>query len=321
MLRSGLSALSDRVDSKFLTAYWLPAFVATLGGFLILSLFVGSDQMDAWINSLDSVEQSIGAVIILLQITMFAFVLRAMTQPIAEFFAGAAMPKWFAEWSMGGQRRAKRTAERVLGIETQTARPAHSRRASQRLDQLFPQHDEDLQPTLIGNILARAAEHPRLSYAMEGLLWWPRLSPLLPSYFQDMLGGTQAPLMALLNLSVVFSGLGVLSLIVLGIVGGQWLLAVALLIGSAIVSRLCYHAAVSQSVTFANMLQVAFDLYRFEVLKQMNLEVPGDLEAERALWRRLSLQLLDLPQPAAAADVANPTQASIADVTSGSATK
>lgn len=297
MLRSGLSALSDRVDSKFLTAFWLPAFVATLGGFIVLAILVGSDQMDAWISNLDSVEQSIGAIIILLQITMFAFVLRAMTQPIAEFFAGAAMPGQLAEWSRRGQRRSRNAASRVLGVTDEATAPASTRLAAQRLDQLFPDDDADLQPTLIGNILARAAEHPRLSYAMEGILWWPRLSPLLPSYFQDMLGGAQAPLMALLNLSIVFSGLGVLSLIVLGIVGGQWPLAIAVLIGGAIVSRLCYQAAVSQAVTFASMLQVAFDLYRYEILKQMEVDVPGDIEAERALWKRLTMQLLDLPQP------------------------
>jgi hypothetical protein len=320
MLRSGLSALADRVDAKFLTAYWLPAFVATLGGIIVLALFVGSDQMDAWVDGLDAVEQSIAAVIVLLQITMFAFVLRAMTQPIAEFFAGTAMPKRFADWSTRGQRRAKRAAERLLGAN-EPAASLHRRPAGQRLDQFFPQNDADLQPTLVGNILARAAEHPRLTYAMEGSLWWPRLSPLLPAYFQDTLGGTQAPFMALLNLSVVFSGLGVLGLVVLGFAGGQWPLAIAFLTGGAVISRLCYRAAVSQAVTFANMLQVAFDLYRFEVLKQMDQDVPGDLEAERALWQRLTLQLLDLPQPPDPAPSAAVDPAGASDGETASSTK
>jgi hypothetical protein len=40
------SALSARIDSKLLTGYWLPAFVAVL---------VGPSRMEAWVYDLDSV--------------------------------------------------------------------------------------------------------------------------------------------------------------------------------------------------------------------------------------------------------------------------
>jgi hypothetical protein len=40
---------------------------------------------------------------------------------------------------------------------------------------------------------------------------------------------------------------------------------------------------------------VGFDLYRHEILRQMDLEVPQDFETERALWHRLTAQLLGLP--------------------------
>ncbi len=301
MLRSGLSALSNRVDSKFLTAYWLPAFVGVFGGFLILALFVGADQMDAWISDLDSVEQTIGVAIVLLQITMLAFVLRALTQPIAEIFAGSALPRFMVEWSLRGQRRAKTAAERAVGADPRGTNPSTlARPAAQRLHQIFPQDDSDMQPTLFGNVVASAAEHPRLAYSMDGGLWWPRLSPLLPSYFQDLLGGTQAPMMAMLNLSVVFFVLALLGLGVLGVAGGAWVVALVFLAGSMVLCRLCYRAAVSQAVEFGSMLQVAFDLYRHEILKQMELKTPGDLAEECALWRRLTRQLLDTPDPSAA---------------------
>lgn len=309
MLRSGLSALNDRVDSKFLTAYWLPAFVGVFGGFLILALFVGARQMDVWIGGLDSVEQSIGAVIVLLQITMMAFVLRALTQPIAAIFAGRALPRIVADWSLRGQLRARKVAGRVLSPDPGCPdASAIARPAAQRLDQLFPRDDADMQPTALGNVVASAAEHPRWAYAMQGGLWWPRLSPLLPSYFQDMLGGTQAPMMAMLNLSVVFAALGALGLAVLGLIGRDWLVALAWLAGGAILSRLGYRAAVSQAIEFGSMLEVAFDLYRHEILKQMNLETPSELQEERTLWRRLTSQVLDTPDPEAAAP-AQPTAA------------
>jgi hypothetical protein len=305
MLRSGLSALSDRVDSKFLTAFWLPAFVAVFGGFVILALIVGGEQMDAWVSSLDSVEQTIGTAIILLHITMLAFVLRALTEPIADIFAGSAVPRIVATWSMRGQRRARTAAERVIGANPKGPdASALTRPAEQRLRQLFPQDDADMQPTLFGNVVASAAEHPRLAYSMDGGLWWPRLAPLLPSYFQDMLGGTQAPMMGMLNLSVVFFVLALLGLGVLGVAGGLWVVALVFLTGGMLLSRLCYRAAVSQAVEFGSMVQVAFDLYRHEILKQMEVETPSDLAEERALWRRLTRELLDIPDPPAQASAA-----------------
>ena len=144
-------------------------------------------------------------------------------------------------------------------------------------------------------MLATAAEHPRFVYAMEGGLWWPRLSPLVPTYFSDMMGGAQAPMMALLNLSIIFVALGLAAVVFLGLIGGQWLAAIVWLVVGSLLSRVCYRAAVSQAMELGSMLRVAFDLYRHEILTQMNLESPGDLTAERALWQRLTGELLADP--------------------------
>jgi hypothetical protein len=303
VLSSTLGALTDRIDAKFLTAYWLPAFVGVFGGFLMLGVLVGARQMDAWVNDLDSVEKSIGALVVLLQITMLAFVLRAMTRPIAEVFAGSALPRTVADWSKKGQRRARNATAQMLGVDsvlpdTSMAAPP----AMYRLNQMFPRDEANVQPTLLGNIFATAAEYPWRTYAMDGAFWWPRLSPLLPASYQDMLGGTQSPMMALLNLSAVFATLAILGFAVLGLAGTQWLPAIAFLVGGAVLSRLCYRATVSQAVELGKMLRVAFDLYRYEILKQIGLDAPSDLTAERALWLRLTYQLLDLPEPPTAAD-------------------
>ena len=63
--------------------------------------------------------------------------------------------------------------------------------------------------TLFGNVLAAAGDHPRLAYGMVGAVWWPRLLPLLPAEFRTSVGVAQAPMMALVNLSVVFAVLAV----------------------------------------------------------------------------------------------------------------
>ena len=115
MLVSALSTLGDRLDSKFLTAYRLPAFVAVLGAFGSLAVLVGAKQLDVWVSDLDSVEQTLAVVLIVLAITMIAFVLRALSRPIVKMFAGVALPRAVAEWSTRGQlavsnRAARRSA-------------------------------------------------------------------------------------------------------------------------------------------------------------------------------------------------------------------
>jgi hypothetical protein len=42
-------------------------------------------------------------------------------------------------------------------------------------------------------------------------------------------------------------------------------------------------------------------LYRHEILKQMEVATPNDLQEERALWTRLTRQLLDDPDPTVSA--------------------
>lgn len=292
MLSSAISTLSDRLDSKFLTAFWLPAFVLVLGGIGIVTVSVGSTQMETLVTSLGPVEQSLSALLLVLLITMLACVLRALTWPITATFAGDAFPQAVATWSTRGQRRARTRALNALhATSPSTTSSAPARQAVRRLNQLFPRNEADVMPTLFGNVLASASEHPHVVYAMEGALWWPRLSPLLPGSFQAMLGSTQAPMMGLLNLSVVFTGLAFGGAAVIGLASSLWLNALIVLVVGLVLARLCYRAAIGQAVALGSQLRVAFDLYRHEILRQMDLEVPADLAAERTLWQLLTREM------------------------------
>jgi hypothetical protein len=179
-----------------------------------------------------------------------------------------------------------------------TASPEASR---QWLKRAFPLDDNHMRPTLLGNILETAVEYPRIAYTMEGLIWWPRLAPLVPGSFQDMLGAAHAPMMGLLNLSIVFTGAAGVGGPMLILVGGHWLAAVITIVGGFLLARLCYRAATSQAMEVANLVKVGFDLYRHDILRQMDLEVPADLDAERALWGQLTAETLAMAPPRQAA--------------------
>jgi hypothetical protein len=300
---SAIGALSDKLDSKFLTAYWLPAFVAVLANVILFGVLIGWSRLDDWASGLGSVAQTLAALILLLAITMLAFVFRALSHIILAFFAGEALPRRLAEWSARGQMRARNAALRLLGSAPDRSDGLPSvQQVAQAIKQRFPHDAAALQPTLFGNVLATASEYPRLAYAMDGLLWWPRLSPLVAPEAQDALSAAQSPMMALLNLSIVFVAFAIEAAIVWGLIGGMWAAAVVAVIVALLAGRLCYLAAAGQAGEVGSQIRVAFDLYRHEILRQLDLEVPTDLAAERALWQSLTHQMLGQPTSAPPAE-------------------
>jgi hypothetical protein len=289
---STISGLTNRIDAQFFTAYWLPAFVAALGSVGLLTARVGMDQLGAAIFSLDSVQQSLVVLIVLLVTTMLAFVLRAFALPITQLFAGITLPRFAAGRLRQAQIRARnRAAGPVHGGSGQPRSDLESLQRASALSLYYPKQESDVQPTLFGNILAAVADHPRTAYGMDGAWWWPRLEALVPADFKKSLGDAQAPVVALINLSLVFAALALVGGGTLAVGGIDWSTAAEALIGGLLLSRLCYLAAVSQLAQLASLMRVAFDLYRHAILTQLHVTIPSDLEAERGLWKRLTQEL------------------------------
>jgi hypothetical protein len=270
MFSAGISALTDRVDSSFFTAYLLPAFVAVLGAVAIATHVVGAATVASGAADLSSVGQSLAALALLLAIVMVAFLLRALTRAILAVFAGDLLPAAVAGFLRHGQpRTAKHAANPV------------------------PADPDAPAPTELGNELQAAAAYPWRVYAMDGVFWWPRLKPLLPSEFTEQLAAAQAPMMGLLNLSLVFVTLGCGVVIVVGVLDRQVGTALAWLIGGLVLARLCYAAAVRQAGEVGSLIRVAFDLYRHAILEQLDVAAPDDLTQEQALWQQLTQPRLD----------------------------
>jgi hypothetical protein len=204
-----------------------------------------------------------------------------------------------AAWSTRGQVSLKHRLAQRDGVPLDaTGSSLSPQQPAGWLRHDFPLDDAAMRPTLLGNALTTAGEHPKLAYALEGLLWWPRLVPILPAAFLTLVSDAQAPLMALLNLNLVFTALAFGGLLTFGLAGGQWIAAIVTLVGGVVLARLCYRAAVSQAAELAGLLSVGFDLYRHELLRQMDLKIPKDLGAERELWPQLTLARLGLPHSA-----------------------
>ena len=295
MFSSMVTGAADRFDTHFFGAYWLPAFVAVIGSIGVVVGRVGPGSAGAGVTDRNSVQQTLIALILIVSITMLAFMLQALRLPMVRLYAGATFSRDVAAAPVDDRSGTASGA----GPAADRARAGCRGGAPRR-------------PTRFGRVLAAAAEHPRTVYGMDGVIWWARLMPLLPSDFRKLLSAAQAPTMAMLNLSAVLAVLGVGGSLVLAF-GQQVRVAVAVLAAGLILSRLSYAAAVSQVSEFARLIRVAFDLYRHDIISQLGMTCPADLPSERAMWQRLTNELVagaGLPPhqtpapPAAAADPA-----------------
>jgi hypothetical protein len=291
VLFSAIGSIGDRLDSKFITAYFFPAFVAVLGTIWIAVTAIGGDRFADRLAQFDSVEQAIMVLLLLLGASMLAHMLRAMARPIAQVYAGRSLPELLRKPSVVHQRRAR-------------ARSSTGLLMASRGERLYPHDAAETAPTAFGNAIVAAADYPRLVYGMEAFYWWPRLLPLLPAEFQELLRSMETPMRAMLNLSLVSLYLGCLSAIVLGLAASQWMTTVVSLVIGLLLANFFYRAAIAQATELSRNIWVGFDLYRHEILKQMNLDVPATLPEERALWQQLTQRLRDLEAPLATADTA-----------------
>jgi hypothetical protein len=288
-----LSTLSEHIDTNFVIASWLPAFVAVLANLGFVTLLVGPDALAEWAYNLTEVEQFIVLVIVLVVITMLALLLRALSFIIIAFFIGEALPRGIAEWATRRQQRVRVRAHTMQDASAVGATASPLRQQVRLLvEQRFPRDEAAVRPTRLGNVLATAVEYPWVNYAMDGLLWLPHLTPFLPTSVDEALDSAQSRLLGLLKLSLVCAIIAVEAVLVLGVVAHSWAAAVGGAIVAGLLAWFCYQAAVNQALEVASHIRVAFNLYRQEILKQLGLAIPADVVAEQALWRTLTKELL-----------------------------
>src|SRR5829696_5016324 len=303
MLISAIGSIGERLDSKFITAYFFPAFIAVLGTLWVAVTALGGERFAERVAGLDSVEQAIFTGILLLITMMVAYMLRSLGRPIAQLFAGHTFPRVVKDKSVRSQLRARRRARLSSAMIS-------------RDERLVPVDPTDTAPTALGNVLAAAADYPRHVYGMDAYYWWPRLLPLLPLEFQVLLQSMETPMRSLLNLSLASLYLGCLTAAVLGLADSNLAVAAASLAIGVVIAELLYRAAVEQAAEFVRHIWVGFDLYRFQILEQLREQQPADLEAERALWQRLAQRLRNLDDLMAA----NPEESAKANATDQTST-
>jgi hypothetical protein len=142
-------------------------------------------------------------------------------------------------------------------------------------------------PTRLGNVLRAAELYPHERYRIDAAVIWPRLRLLLPEAAADGLVEAQTALESLLLLRTLAAMFGLVAPVALVLAGASWLLVLASLLAWP-VSWISHRSALQAATEYADRIRTAFDLYRLDLLKHLEIDVPADLAAERMVWDDLT---------------------------------
>jgi hypothetical protein len=155
-----------------------------------------------------------------------------------------------------------------------------------RRRRLYPRDRKRLLPTRLGNTLRASEDRAGGRYGLSTVAVWPRLYPQLAGPLATAIGETRDQLDTAARLSVI---LGLTTLVAAGLLlptGLSWLLLAP--VGTAVLAWLAYQAAIRAAEQHGAYLDAAFDLHRFDLVRQLHFELPRTAQGEHKLNRDIS---------------------------------
>ncbi|MDJ0592707.1 MAG: hypothetical protein QNJ72_22415 [Pleurocapsa sp. MO_226.B13] len=150
-----------------------------------------------------------------------------------------------------------------------------------RLRQAPADYNRFLMPTRLGNLLRAAETRPYDKYRLDAVTCWSRLWLVLPESAQKELTEARAEL----NLGARFWLWSLLFLI--WSIWTWWAIPIGLL--SAL---LVYRWMLSAATNYGELIEAAFDIYRFELYKSLHWPLPTDSDNERQKGLEITQYLL-----------------------------
>jgi hypothetical protein len=275
MFTTFVDKLSGLFDGRFLIAFWGPVFIATALGSGLWVSQVGVSTASAWWDGQSSTQQWMTGLAVLLVITILAFVLQALTTPLVRLYEGY-WPNWLG-WLQRWCASAEKDHRQKL-LQNEQWRAAFYG---------YPSDEQFVRATRLGNTMTAAEEYSYFIYRADAIIWWPRLSVLLPEPLRSQIDAAFTPVVALLNLCTVF--------FLWAVIGAGWLvistsaawLFALVFAGGLLAAWTCYRAAITQAEAYGDLIRAAFDLHRRDLLAKLDMSLPDNLVDEQRLWIKL----------------------------------
>jgi hypothetical protein len=176
---------------------------------------------------------------------------------------------------------------------------------------LAPVDERLLLPTKFGNIMRACELYPNDRYEIRGIAVWSRILQVFPKHFKDQLEEKNNQMIFLLNSSLLSYLIGSTALLfglfnLFSAVGFGYLhqIDVQKLLSSTdaisslnivtigflfiFIGFLLYTVALPVAEGFGALIRTGYDLYRFELLRQLNQPIPANDTEESHTWKKIS---------------------------------
>ena len=159
-----------------------------------------------------------------------------------------------------------------------------------QLAEEFPDKEEYLLPTPFGNVLRSFEIYPRYMYGLEAIDGWGRLLAVIPKDYLELIDATRAQVDFWVNLGVVFILLQIEYIVLVFMTRSPlqwWVVLLFIFLGTLAPLR-----ATSAAREWGDFVKSAFDVYRFNLLESLGIELPKSREEEKALWTKYSQAII-----------------------------
>lgn len=176
------------------------------------------------------------------------------------------------------------------GDNFQPAKRTIRNKIIQELAEHFPDDERWLLPTSFGNTLRAFETYSRVMYGFESIDGWSRIIAVVPEDYRKLIDNAKTQVDFWVNL-------GFLSLILFFVYlsftayynsfQAVWILVIIILI-----SLIAPYRAKRVAIAWGDLVKSVFDLYRFDLLKAMRIELPKNRDEERQIWTKISQSIV-----------------------------
>src|SRR6202167_60467 len=310
-----LSAISGQFAKAIILGTLFPAIIlSALNIFLVAPLLPQTASLPTQLLKIAFGDDKWGALILTFIVLLITGLLYNLNIPIIRLYEGypwkrSVVGRYFAQRETRRFTEASELRSAAAWLAPELDRAAHGdplvsdlqRQAnglSLLLNSDLPDSQDFILPTRLGNMIRCFERYPRLAYGMEAIVIWPRLIAKIDSGFASTIDEAKASFDFMLNTSFL-SGLTACGILTIGLGKpapltwhncGPWLWRAAMFIA---VTRVFYWLSISRASEWGGQVRSAFDLYRFDLLKQMGfVRRPLTNGEEKILWNEITDQLL-----------------------------
>jgi hypothetical protein len=295
MFSTVLQELKGYFGREFLIGAFFPLWLfVSLSAAIALEITIGLSNALAQFEKLSGLTQALLLVGGLIAITALAYLVQNFQYSIVRLFEGYGWKVPPLSWMRKRRVDYHKARAKFLDDHMQEALLAGDddtlRERAFELATFYPprvQHPDLFMPTQIGNILRASEVYALDRYGLDSVIIWSRLRPVLKTEALAPLDEKRLMLDSLLLMTFLAALFASFWCVVLAIFTPRWELFVLSALGLPL-AWLCYKNAVQSAIAYGEQIKATFDVYRGELLKAVDKEMPAALKDEKMVWDKLT---------------------------------